>query len=56
MKSYTITVNGTAYDVTVEENRKRFCIGCSCKQLLWQHQKQLRHLRQQHRQQRTGAG
>ena len=25
MKSYTITVNGTAYEVTVEENRKRFC-------------------------------
>ena len=23
MKNYTITVNGTAYDVTVEENRKR---------------------------------
>ena len=33
MKSYTITVNGTAYEVTVEETRKRFrtssCSSCS---------------------------
>ena len=25
MKSYTITVNGTAYEVTVEETRIRTC-------------------------------
>ena len=29
MKSYTITVNGNVYDVTVEEKRKRKCSGCS---------------------------
>ena len=27
MKSYTITVNGNVYDVTVEEKRRRRCSG-----------------------------
>ena len=33
MKSYTITVNGTVYDVTVEEKAGSTCSGgstCSC--------------------------
>ena len=29
MKTYTITVNGTAYDVTVEEGNRNRCSGSS---------------------------
>ena len=30
MKNYTITVNGTAYNVSVEEGTSRRCACCSC--------------------------
>ena len=45
MKSYTITVNGTAYEVTVEETRKRFrtssCSSCSSSEKQHRHRRQL---------------
>lgn len=47
MKNYTITVNGTAYQVTVEEG---FAGAAAPAQQQLQHRQQLR-LQQQHRQQ-----
>ena len=57
MKSYTITVNGNVYDVTVEEGTLALQLRQQHRrQLLRQHRRQLRqHRRQQLRQQRAGA-
>ena len=54
MKSYTITVNGTAYDVTVEEKEAFWQLQLRQqlrRQHLRQHRRQLRQQRQQLRQQ-----
>ena len=46
MKSYTITVNGNVYDVTVEENGSSKCTGSSTEEQLQQQHRQRQQLRQ----------